>query len=152
MAWLSHADQSGFFVPRFDSCRSHCPGSGFVPGFGAARRDARHPGVAELLLQVADDRAGLVSRARSVHTVDEAEEHVALDDGRGFDHAPGAGVLRLTVFGTISEKMICAIHFSVERSRLFDLTLGNTARYLNDYINREFAAPDHSAEFINNSI
>ena len=60
---------------------------------GAAR--ARHPGVAELLLQVADDGAGAVSRARSVHPVDEAEEHAAPPEGRGADHAPGAGVLRL---------------------------------------------------------
>ena len=59
---------------------------------GAARH--RHPGVAELLLQVADDAPRAVSRARPVHPVDEAEEHPAPPDGRGDDHAPRAGVLR----------------------------------------------------------
>ena len=54
-----------------------------------------HPGVAELLLQVADDGARPLSRARSVHPVDEAEEHAAALEGRGADHAPGPGVLRL---------------------------------------------------------
>ena len=37
-----------------------------------------HPGVALVLLQEPDARAGAVSRARSVHPVDEAEEHAAL--------------------------------------------------------------------------
>ncbi len=55
----------------------------------------RHSGVAELLLQVADDGPGTLSRARSVHPVDEAEEHPAPSEGRRDDHAPGAGVLRL---------------------------------------------------------
>ena len=41
-------------------------------------------------------RAGAVSRARPVYPVHEAEEHAALDDGRRFDHAPGAGILRLS--------------------------------------------------------
>ena len=54
-----------------------------------------HSGVAQLLLQVADDRARPVSRARSLHSVDEAEEHAAPLEGRRTDHAPGAGVLRL---------------------------------------------------------
>ena len=35
---------------------------------------------------------GAVSRARSVHPVDEAEEHAALHEGRGADHAPRARV------------------------------------------------------------
>ena len=61
---------------------------------GAARY--RHSGVAELLLQVSDDCARALSRARSVHSVDEAEEHAAPPARRRTDHAPGAGVLRLS--------------------------------------------------------
>ena len=41
-------------------------------------------------------RAGALSGARSVHPVDEAEEHAAPHHGRGPDHAPGPGVLRLS--------------------------------------------------------
>ena len=41
-------------------------------------------------------RAGALSRARSVHSADEAEEHAALVEGRGIDHAFGAGILRLS--------------------------------------------------------
>ena len=61
-----------------------------------ARRHARHSGMAQLLFQVADVRARALSRARSVHSADEAEEHAALDDGRRPDHAPRRGVLRLS--------------------------------------------------------
>ena len=39
---------------------------------------------------------GTVSGARSLHPVDEAQEHAAPHHGRGPDHAPGAGVLRLS--------------------------------------------------------
>ena len=39
--------------------------------------------------------AGPLSRARFVHSVDEAEEHAAAPEGRRTDHAPGSGVLRL---------------------------------------------------------
>src|SRR5208282_5120387 len=66
--------------------------------FGAAHARAappRHPGMAKLLLQVADDRARPLSRARSVHPADEAEKHAAPLERRRADHAPGAGVLRL---------------------------------------------------------
>ena len=76
----------------------HRSGPGAVPRFGKTQLGvarARHPGVAELLLQVADDGAGALSGARSVHSVDEAEEHAAPLEGRGIDHAPGAGILRL---------------------------------------------------------
>ena len=38
-------------------------------------------------------RARALSRARSVHPADEAEEHAAAPAGRGADHAPGTGVL-----------------------------------------------------------
>src|SRR5205807_8133434 len=96
--WLSRlpdADQSRLPVSRLDPCRADCVGPSFVPRLGATRGNARHSGMAELLLQVAHDRAGAVSRTRLVHPVHEAEEHAALDDGRGFDYAPGAGILRL---------------------------------------------------------
>ena len=46
-----------------------------------------------------DDRARPVSRARSLHPADEAEEHAAPYAGRGADHAPRAGVLRLMCTG-----------------------------------------------------
>ena len=63
---LSHADQSGFPLPRFDSRGAHRAGSGVVHGSGAAQRGAAgtwHSGVAEFLFQVADDGAGALSRA-----------------------------------------------------------------------------------------
>ena len=63
----------------------------------SARRSRRHPGVAELLLQVTAGRAGPLPRARPVHPADEAEEHAALDDGRGADHAPRDRLLRRRV-------------------------------------------------------
>ncbi len=63
----------------------------------AGAEASRHSGVAELLLQVADDGGGALSGARSVYPVDEAEEHAAAHHGRGSDHAPGARVLRLTI-------------------------------------------------------
>ncbi len=56
-------------------------------------RNAGNPGVVELLLQVADERARALSRARSVYSVDEAEEHAAALEGRRIDHAPGTGIL-----------------------------------------------------------
>ena len=62
---------------------------------GAARRDARHPGMAVVLLQGAHARARPLSRARHLHPVHEAEEYAALDAGRRPDHAPGPGILRL---------------------------------------------------------
>ena len=56
---------------------------------------SRHPGVAVVLLQGADARAGGLSGARPVHPADEAEEHAALHEGRGAHHAPRPRVLRL---------------------------------------------------------
>ncbi len=43
---------------------------------------ARHSGVAQLLLQIPDDRAGPVSRARPLHPAHEAEKHAAAFKGR----------------------------------------------------------------------
>ena len=54
-----------------------------------------HPGVALVLLQEPDARAGPVPGARSVHSADEAQEHAALHARRGAHHAPGTRVLRL---------------------------------------------------------
>src|ERR1700760_3188154 len=99
MARLSDADQGGLPVPRLDSGGSAGAGPGAVSGSGVAYSGAeasRHPGVAELLLQIADDGRGAVSGARFVYSVDETEEHAASHHGRGFDHASGAGVLRLS--------------------------------------------------------
>ncbi len=41
--------------------------------------------------------AGALSGARSVHPVDEAEEHAAAHHGRGPDYAPRPGILRLSI-------------------------------------------------------
>ena len=51
-------------------------------------------GVALVLLQEPAGRARPVSGARPLHPADQDEEHAALDDGRGPDHAPRRGVLR----------------------------------------------------------
>ena len=40
--------------------------------------------------------ARVVSRARYLHPIDEAEEHAALDAGRRPDHPPRTGILRLS--------------------------------------------------------
>src|SRR6266700_5072237 len=96
MAGLSDADQSRFSMPRFDSGRAHRARPGSLPRSRQARRYARHSGMVELLFQVTDVRAGTLSRARPIHSVDEAEEYFALDDGRRSDHAPWAGILRLS--------------------------------------------------------
>jgi len=66
-----------------------------VPRPGEAVRPERHPGVALVLLQEPDACARPLPGARPLHPVDEAEEHAAVPQGRGPDHAPWAGVLRL---------------------------------------------------------
>ncbi len=68
-----------------------------VPGSREALGSVGHSGMAVVLLQEPDARAGAVSRARSVHPVDEAQEHAALHARRGTDHASGTGILRLTL-------------------------------------------------------
>src|ERR1700683_1500900 len=98
MARLPHADQSRLPMPRLDPRRADCarPGAAGRSRKTLDRAEGNwNPGVAELLLQVADDRAGTLSRTRSVHPVDEAEEHAAPFEGRGTHHAFGVGVLRL---------------------------------------------------------
>ena len=54
---------------------------------------SRHPGVALVLLQEPADGARPLPRARPVHPAHQAQEHAALADGRGADHAPGHRVL-----------------------------------------------------------
>src|SRR5580700_4624802 len=83
-------------MPRLDSGSAACARSGVVSGSGAAEQAIAgigNPGVAEFLLQVAHERARALSRARSVYSVDEAEEHATTLEGRRIDHAPGTGIL-----------------------------------------------------------
>src|SRR5260221_14765270 len=98
MARVPDADQGGLPVPRLDSCGADRARSGAAPRSRAAHARAAPPrasGMVKLLLQVADDTAGLVSRARSLHPAHQAEEHAAVSEGRRVDYASGAGVLRL---------------------------------------------------------
>src|SRR5207245_2668261 len=85
MLGLRDADQDQFSLSGLNPGGAHCPRPGAVPGPGAALRRAprhRNPRVAQLLLQVADDGSRTVSGARLVHSVHEAEEHVApLEEG-----------------------------------------------------------------------
>src|ERR1700681_3263425 len=98
MARLSHADQSRLPLPRLHPRRAHRARPYIVSRLSEAlQRFAKpgHSGMAQLLLQVSHDRSGIVPRARSLHSVDEAEEHAEAFEGRGVGHASGAGVLRL---------------------------------------------------------
>src|SRR5258706_16279968 len=98
MARVPDADQGGLPVPRLDSCGADRARSGAAPRSRAAHARAAPPrasGMVKLLLQVADDTAGLVSRARSLHPAHQAKEHAAVSEGRRVDYASGAGVLRL---------------------------------------------------------
>src|SRR5271167_899547 len=113
-------------MPRFDLGGAHRSGPGAILRSGATGRDARDSGMAQLLFQIADVREGTVSRARFVHSADEAQEHVALDDGRGFDHAFGFRVLRLrgwiahdlrTRRGASSAVLFCAERAGCEKVR-----------------------------------
>src|SRR5690242_12169363 len=99
MARLSDADQGGLSLPRFDPSRPHRPRPCAVHGPGppdAPVARHRHPGMAELLLQVADVRPWALSGARFVHPAHEAEEHIAPSARGGTHHALGARILRLT--------------------------------------------------------
>src|SRR5262249_46944214 len=58
-----------------------------LSGSGPPRRTVGHPGVALLLLQVADVAAGLEARARPFHPAHEALQHPA-DPGRRGGHRP----------------------------------------------------------------
>src|SRR5579872_122338 len=98
MARLPDADQGRFPLPRLDPSRAHRPRSRPVPRPRAPLLDAAgpwHPGMAQLLLQVPNDRSRPLSGTRPLHPVDEVEEHPPPPQGRGIDHAPGTGVLRL---------------------------------------------------------
>src|ERR1700732_1554318 len=98
MARLSDADQGGLPVSRLDSRGADRPRSRAVLGSRATHPGVAPPrdsGMAELLFQVTDDAAGLVSGARSVHPAHQAEEHATVSEGRRADYTFGAGVLRL---------------------------------------------------------
>src|SRR3984885_8327801 len=95
MARLPDADQSGFPLPRFNFGGSDRAGPRAVLRSRATGRHAWHSGMAQLLFQIANVRERTVPRARSIHSADEVEEHVALDDGRRSHHALGFRVLRL---------------------------------------------------------
>src|SRR5947209_3184283 len=99
MAWLSDADQSRFPLPRLDPGSANRPRPCPLPRSCTAHTGTappRYSGVAELLLQSPDDRTRTLSRARSLHPIDEVEEHAAAPERRGADYAPGIGILRLS--------------------------------------------------------
>jgi myo-inositol-1-phosphate synthase len=98
LARLSHAVEGQLPLPRLDSGRSDCARSGALPRFGQAHAGSqipRHSGVVELLPEVSADCEGPLPGARSLHPVDETEEHIAPHYGRGSNHAPWPRVLRL---------------------------------------------------------
>src|SRR5439155_25429 len=67
----------------------------------------RHSGVALLLLQEPPDRSRPLPRARPLHPADQAEEHLAVADGRGADHPPRDRVLRKGV--TLAQYIVTAV-------------------------------------------
>ena len=100
--WLGYPMQIkvNFLCRDSISGRADCAGPGAVYGPGQAHAGAavdRDSGVAELLSEVAAIGAGALSGARSVYSVDEAEEHAAAHYGNGFDYAPGPRLLRLNL-------------------------------------------------------
>src|SRR6266581_295328 len=107
-------------MPRFDSCSSHCFGFSALSRSSAAQHSVagnRNSGMVKFLFQITDDGPRTLSRARSVHSVDEAEEHVATFKRRRADHAPGVGILRLRLCGA----MLCG---GRPRPRAFELNHG----------------------------
>src|SRR5215831_8684895 len=95
MDGLSDADQGELSVSGFDSRGAHRSRSRAVLGLRAAGRHEGDPGMAIVLLQEPDGRIRATAGARSVHSADEAQEHVAAPHGRGADHAPRSRVLRV---------------------------------------------------------
>ena len=75
LARLQDAAQDQFPVPRQHPGRANRGRRRAVPGPGAALRHVGHPGVAVVLFQESHVREGPVSRARSLHSADETEEH-----------------------------------------------------------------------------
>ena len=78
LARLPDAAQDQLPLPRQHPRRADRARRRAVPGPGEARRHARHPGVAVVLLQEPGPRARPLPRARPVHSADEAEEHAAV--------------------------------------------------------------------------
>src|SRR5207245_5296360 len=94
LARAADADQDRFSVSRFHPRRADRPRPDPLPRSGAARGAFRHPGVALLLLQIADVAAGLKARARSLHPAPEVDQHAADPGWRGGPRPLGAGLLR----------------------------------------------------------
>ena len=94
VARLSHANQSGLFVPRQHFGRTLGLGSRALHGLCSTRRVFGHSRVAEFLLQEPAVRERTVRRARPIHSVDEAQEHVARMDGRTRRHPLRGGLNR----------------------------------------------------------
>src|SRR5579863_2639453 len=85
-------------MPRLDPRGADRARSDSLPRSRQACRHARHSGMAQFLFQIADVRTRALPGARPLHPVNEIKKYVALDDGRGPDHSPGPGILRLTAF------------------------------------------------------
>src|SRR2546430_17297010 len=88
------ANQGGLLMPGFHFGCADRARPRAVPRPSATRGYARYSGMAQLLLQVADVRAGAIPRARPVHSVHEAEDHASVDEGRELNHPPRQGGLR----------------------------------------------------------
>src|SRR5258708_29069666 len=75
--------------------------------------------MAQLLFQEPDDRTQPLSRARFVHPADEAQEHVAMGDGRGDRDSPRPRVLRLIKAADSSQSvpMPAAVRYRVSMPR-----------------------------------
>src|SRR5260370_11271624 len=98
MAWIPHADQAGFPVPRLHPGGPAGLGSRAVPGSrpalpgNVAQGDSR---MAFILFQEPHVRARTLSRARPFHPTDETQEHPALSARGKTDHTFRTRVLRL---------------------------------------------------------
>src|SRR5688500_17140629 len=95
MDGLSHADQGEFSLSGFDTRGAHRPRPRVVLGLRATGGHEGDSGMAIVLLQEPDGRTRATAGARSVHSADEAQEHAATSHGRGADHPPRPGVLRV---------------------------------------------------------
>ena len=95
--WMGYpdADQDQLPLPRLDPRRADRPRPRPLQRPRPPCGNEGDPGVALVLLQEPDARSGALPGARSLHPADEAQEHAALDEGRGADHPPRHRVLRL---------------------------------------------------------
>src|SRR5215472_7302319 len=79
MARLPNADQDRLLVPRLNPRGAAGARPGAVPRPRPSRRHARNPGVALVLLQGTDGRAGALPRARRFYSAHETQEYPSLD-------------------------------------------------------------------------